>query len=184
MSTEPERGIPKAYLITFTCYGTWLHGDDRGSADRHRHAPGTPYLAANVGRRVSEARAMREPPYRLDAARRRCVLRSLRDTCTVRGWCLFAAHVRSTHVHVVLASAEPPERVMTSLKAHASRRLNEAGFDWQGRRRWTRHGSTRYLWRQEAVEQAVAYVVGDQGEAMQVYDARVEVERDDAQPGG
>jgi hypothetical protein len=77
----------------------------------------------------------------------------------------------------VLASAEPPEKVMTSLKAHASRRLNEAGFDWQGRRRWTRHGGTRHLWRQEPLEQAVAYVVGDQGEAMQVYDAHPSRER-------
>ena len=112
------------------------------------------------------------------------MLRSLRDTCTVRGWRLLASHVRAMHVHVVLAAAEPPEKVMASLKAHASRRLNEARFDWPGRRRWTRHGSTRYLWRQEAVEQAVAYVVGNQGEAMQVYDARAEAGYGDAQPGG
>lgn len=26
---------PLAYLITFRTYGTWLHGDDRYSMDRH-----------------------------------------------------------------------------------------------------------------------------------------------------
>ena len=25
---------PLAYFITFTCYGNWLHGDERGSVDR------------------------------------------------------------------------------------------------------------------------------------------------------
>ena len=25
-----DTGIPLAYLITFRCYGTWLHGDARG----------------------------------------------------------------------------------------------------------------------------------------------------------
>jgi hypothetical protein len=37
--THPHREfnddhIPLAYLITFRCYGTWLHGDSRGSVDR------------------------------------------------------------------------------------------------------------------------------------------------------
>ena len=62
---------------------------------------------------------------------------------------------------------------MTSLKAYASRWLNEAGFDAPNRKRWTRHGSTRYLWHETAVEQAVAYVVDEQGEATEVYDGRV-----------
>jgi hypothetical protein len=29
--------LPLAYLITFRCYGTWLHGDERGSVDRFRN---------------------------------------------------------------------------------------------------------------------------------------------------
>jgi hypothetical protein len=28
-----DRDIPLAYLTTFRCYGTWLHGDDRGSVE-------------------------------------------------------------------------------------------------------------------------------------------------------
>jgi len=26
-----EEHVPQGYLITFRCYGTWLHGDGRGS---------------------------------------------------------------------------------------------------------------------------------------------------------
>ena len=33
-----KRTEPLAYLITFRCYGTWLHGDQRGSIDRILHA--------------------------------------------------------------------------------------------------------------------------------------------------
>jgi len=30
-----ENGFPPAYVITFRCYGTWLHGDSRGSYRRN-----------------------------------------------------------------------------------------------------------------------------------------------------
>ncbi len=30
-----DTDIPLAYLITFRCYGTWLHEDERGATDRH-----------------------------------------------------------------------------------------------------------------------------------------------------
>ena len=30
-----DRSSPIGYLVTFRCYGTWLHGDERGSFDRH-----------------------------------------------------------------------------------------------------------------------------------------------------
>ena len=33
-------GYPLGFLITFRCYGTWLHGDERGSIDRGHNSPG------------------------------------------------------------------------------------------------------------------------------------------------
>src|SRR2546428_5625205 len=33
-----DTDIPLAFLITFRCYGTWLHGDDRGSVNQFRRA--------------------------------------------------------------------------------------------------------------------------------------------------
>jgi hypothetical protein len=36
--------IPLAYLITFRSYGTWLHGDPRGSVDRFHNVYGKPRL--------------------------------------------------------------------------------------------------------------------------------------------
>ena len=39
--------FPLAYLITFRSYGTWLHGDSRGSVDRFHNRYGTPRLPPN-----------------------------------------------------------------------------------------------------------------------------------------
>jgi REP element-mobilizing transposase RayT len=161
---------PLAYLITFTCYGTWLHGDARGSADRTgTHAPGEPYLPADPNRETFERSELTEEPYLMDGPARQVVLDAIREVCRHRGWVLHAAHVRSNHLHAVVTGDARPERVMNDFKAYASRRLNEAGGEPPGRRRWTRHGSTRYLWTEAEVRAAVEYVVLRQGRSMAVY---------------
>ena len=46
-SATNNQRIPLAYLITFRSYGTWLHGDERGSVDRFHNVYGTPRLPPN-----------------------------------------------------------------------------------------------------------------------------------------
>jgi REP element-mobilizing transposase RayT len=90
--------------------------------------------------------------------------------CQDRKWNLLAAHVRTNHVHLVVEAEAQPERVMNDLKSFASRRLNELGFDGVDRKRWARHGSTRWLWKRDAVLAAIAYVMDKQGDKMAVYE--------------
>jgi REP element-mobilizing transposase RayT len=78
-------------------------------------------------------------------------------------------HVRTNHVYVVVDTPVTPEKVLNELKAYASRMLNQIGLDGRDRRRWSRHGSTRYLWKREEVEAAVVYVADRQGNPMAVY---------------
>lgn len=47
MREFPDEHIPMAYLVTFRAYGTWLHGDKRGSVDRFHNRFGTPRIAHN-----------------------------------------------------------------------------------------------------------------------------------------
>src|SRR5207247_959609 len=98
------------------------------------------------------------------------VCKAIVDLTTERGWQLLAALVRSTHVHVVIGTQErDPGRTMSDLKARASRDLNQAGFDRAQRKRWTRHGSTRHLFRDEDVEGKIRYTLDEQGERMAWY---------------
>ena len=161
--------IPLAYLITVTCYGTRLHGDQPESVDNRHNVPGSPFLPEAPSVVSIEEGQMSQRPYLMDRDRRPIALRSLRAVCTHRGWTWLAAHVRSTHVHVVVTSQETPEKVMNALKSYASRALNQARLDPPGRRRWAHHGSTRYLWKPKQVAAAIEYVVWGQGNPMAVW---------------
>jgi REP element-mobilizing transposase RayT len=165
---ERQRPAPASYLITFSCYGTFLHGQE-GTVDRTHNRVGSPTLEADAVRLTQSQARMRQPPYSLDGVRRNAVLEGLKTACDRRGWSLLAAHVRTTHVHAVVQADSAPEEVMNSLKAYATRALNEAGLDCGLRRRWARHGSTRYLWSREKVRAAVDYVVARQGDEMAVF---------------
>ena len=117
---------------------------------------------------------MQQDVYLLEPASRDVVLKAIRAVCVHRGWDLLAAHVRTNHVHTVVCADTEPERVMVDFKAYASRALNEAGHGGRGRKRWSRHGSMRHLWKRENVLDAVAYVVAGQGEPMAVFDPSTE----------
>jgi hypothetical protein len=84
---------------------------------------------------------------------------------------MLAAHVRTRHAHVVVQAEASPEMVMTTCKSYASRALNQLGLDGEDRRRWARHGSTRYLWARDELLAAVHSVVCEQGVPMAVYEA-------------
>jgi REP element-mobilizing transposase RayT len=171
MCAEANSGVARAraYFITFATYGARLHGDANGSVDAEHRIYGTPLCRPSSVREQFKRQRMVQPGYILEAAQREVVLASCREVCQFRGWFLFSAHVRSNHVHVVVQACDEPERVMNDLKSYASRALVDAKLEGRGRRRWARHGSTRYLWDEEQLRRAIKYVLQDQGEPMSVY---------------
>jgi REP element-mobilizing transposase RayT len=160
-------GTPLAYFLTFTCYSTWLHGDERGSVDDEHNVPGTPVLPPAPRRWARVRDDLADEPYALDGPRRQVTLAALCAVARKKGWTLHAAHVRSNHVHLIVTAVGAPERVLNDFKTAASRRLNQAFPAERDRRRWTRHGSTRYLWTEQAVAEKVHYVLDGQGEPME-----------------
>ena len=157
------------YFITFACYGAHLHGDESGSVDHSHNLVGSPLLEPNPQRVILERRSMRQDPYLLDPEGRTVVLAGLRRHCALRGWNLLAAHVRSNHVHAIVEAEIRPERIMNEFKSYASRELNCLGSDSPNRRRWARHGSTRWLWKDQDVRKAIQYIVEEQGEPMALF---------------
>jgi REP element-mobilizing transposase RayT len=112
---------------------------------------------------------MPQPPYWLDRDSRAAVLAALRGHCAHRGWTLLAAHVRTNHVHAVVEAGVRPERLMNEFKSYASRELNRLDRDGPDRKRWARHGSTRWLWNDQDVQKAIQYVIEEQGEPMALF---------------
>jgi REP element-mobilizing transposase RayT len=144
-----------------------LHGDVRGTVDRLCNARGTSVLPTSGRRERFEECLLKEHPVTLDANQRDIVLAAIRRHCVVRKWFLHTAHVRSSHVHVVLRADVQPEDAMAQLKRYASRALNQSA----GRigRWWAHHGSTRYLWNERQIAEAVEYVAHQQGAPMALY---------------
>ena len=160
----PARPVaePWAYFLTFACYGERLRGDGRGSVDPNHNGWLVPYLDADASRQHFERNRMPKAGMSLSAPDRRVVLESIRAVCGYQSWTLHAAHVRSSHVHVVVSSSAKPEAVMTKLKAYASRTLGKTKC-------WSRHGSTGYIWDPHQLQSAIDYVIHGQGAAMACY---------------
>lgn len=114
---------------------------------------------------------MDQPPYAMDASRREAVLTAMLERCADRGWHVMAAHVRTNHVHIVVEAEARSERIMNDLKSYASRCLNQLRLDEPTRKRWARHGSTRWLWKPQNVSAAIRYVIAEQGDPMAVFEA-------------
>jgi REP element-mobilizing transposase RayT len=159
-------GEPLAYFLTFAAYGDRLHGDGRGTVDATHKAFGMAQLPENKARQVFESRRRSNQAVAFSAEMRHTIEHAIRETCAARDWALYALHVRTNHVHLVLAANCSPERAMTSLKAWCTRRMRERLLIAAGEPLWARHGSTRYLWSVDDIEGACQYVEHAQGEAL------------------
>ena len=157
---------PLAYLITIRSYGTWLHGDDRASVDRINHHYGTPMLPPDQKLENADTNQLLHSPVKFEAEQRAIIDGAIRGVCLHRGYELFAINVRTNHVHIVVAAACKPELIMNSFKSYATRHLRTSTLFADSIKPWSRHGSTRYLWKERHVEIAIDYVVNRQGEAL------------------
>ncbi len=145
-------GDALAYFLTWTTYGTWLPGDERGWVE-YRGGWQEPELMLELeaAGRMSESKCL------LDADQRRTVEEQIEETCVRRGWTLLAVNCRSNHVHVVVsASMSPPDKVRGDLKAWTTRRLKER-HDASRSNWWSGRGSVRVLFDDSALECAIVY---------------------------
>jgi REP element-mobilizing transposase RayT len=157
---------PLGYLITFRAYGTWLHGDDRGSVDRHHDIYGLPTLPPSSRRKQIERTLLKQQPVKLSRSQRVAIDSSIRETCTIRKWELWALNVRTNHLHCVVTANCNPRIVLVALKANATLSMRTRGCWSSALSPWARGGSKKYLWTEEELANAIAYVVEDQGDPL------------------
>jgi REP element-mobilizing transposase RayT len=153
---------PTGYLLTWTCYGTWLHGDERGSTQRGLKS-GWPIIESGPELLDAMRRKLSQSPYLIESGARGVIEDTLAEVYTHRDWYLAKFNVRTNHLHVVVCGIERPEKMLGDLKAYCTRRLREAAIVAKARRVWTDSGSTRYLWDADDLAAAVDYVENRQG---------------------
>lgn len=154
---EPPMPDPLAYFLTWTTYGTWLPGDERGWV---RKGKGFQLPDRDTNRAARER--MTEPPCMLDEQQRQVVEETIAEHCRIRGWKLFALNCRTKHVHVVVAANCEPEKARDQFKAWCTRKLKELEQLRGGGGRekwWTERGSQRYIGDEESLEAVIGYVL-------------------------
>ena len=155
---------PIAFLITFRTYGTWLHGDVRGSVDRHQNNYKQQAIEPNRHWNEISRSRMKQEPVKLNGPMRATVEDAIRETCSIRNWHLAAINVRTNHAHTVAKIGDKkPFIALNAFKANATRLLRERGL-WSSKRSlWVDKGSCRWLWTEKHVLDAVEYVMKRQG---------------------
>ncbi|HVU86693.1 MAG TPA: transposase [Pirellulales bacterium] len=155
---DPILPEPLAYFLTWTTYGTWLPGDERGWVKRERGLQ-TP----NASLRKSSKGRMSDSICLLSVAQRHIVEATVADHCQMREWLLHAVNCRSNHVHVVLSAPLAAKMVRNELKAWCTRALKAhvgEQSDSTSRRQkwWSERGSCRVINDEDSLEAAILYV--------------------------
>ncbi|HVK17857.1 MAG TPA: transposase [Fimbriiglobus sp.] len=163
------------WLLTWTCYGNWLPGDERGFVSRVRDrrpdepsattrrehdAPGTEYDAEMSGLWRSARDRLKGDPIRLNLDQARVLVDQFHETAEYRSWVIHAAAVMANHAHIVVEalSEVDPSDPLADFKAYGSRALNRRWGKSVSGTWWTESGSKRKKATAEAIEEAIEYV--------------------------
>jgi len=157
----------KALLVTWTTYGSWLPGDDRGfvsnrvtrvgTYERKRNALGElPYAGDERTRAIAQGQQKWTTTF-LTPENAWCVAQSLCELANKRGWLIPRASIMRQHVHVVVIQCpDDGPAVRRVLKGVTQSDLCK--HEGKQRRWWTHRGSNRYVKGAEAIEAAIKYV--------------------------
>jgi len=156
------------WLLTWTTYGSWMPGDERGStsvthsiegAREFHNRVGTFPAAPNDAIQHYADSVRKHPVVILDRTMARLIDELFRETAAFRGWNIRILAIMATHIHVVVqVNGDPrPAQLLKDLKSYASRRLNRHFPDRIGRW-WTDSGSARFLHEEANILRAIAYV--------------------------
>ena len=160
-----ENEFPLAYLITIRTFGTWLHGDERHSVDRHgQNTYGTPDIAPNKKLKQIMEDELKQSPVILNDAQRAVTDTAIKQLCEKRKYFLHAINVRTNHAHAVVTAQMKPERIADAFKAFATKKMREENLFSKELKIWSRGRSRQYLWKPRHVELAIDYVLYGQGD--------------------
>ena len=174
ISNPLEPPDPKApcWLLTWTTYGSWLPGDDRGFVSRAespegghriRNTPGTSYDAGQQDVAESARARMKGKAVSLTEHHALTVCKALCETAASHEILLVTFSVMRDHVHLLCQSEKSGSELLQLFKGVSSRRLGQSFQLAESPRWWTKSGSTRYIRKGDDPQAAVDYVSNQDG---------------------
>lgn len=140
-------------FITWTSYGTWLPGDNRGWRKwKAGEQQPQPLLEKWCQDRL------KEKPVLLNESQRKEVEDICRRHAEIRCWELHAISVRSNHVHIAITVNAEPKKVRDQFKANATRVLRQQPAPIGNEKVWTRGGDIQFIDDEDSLQQVILYI--------------------------
>jgi REP element-mobilizing transposase RayT len=149
---------PLAYHIIFGTYGTRLHGDARGTADREHNVYGEPIVGRDGEWEQIERENLRFEPRIFTREQMVAAEGLIPSVCSRGGWGLFACAAGPDHVHAVLSATVGGKDVRRWLKRWLGERLAKRWALREGETFWSEAGSVKWVWTTDYFERVVPYV--------------------------
>jgi len=138
------------YMITWTTYGTWLQGDERGYVKNGRIYP------VNKGLMRANKQLQSQNTVQLSKTQQKLVREAIVREAALHGQYIYTLSVQSNHVHIVAQYIpQPIGKVVAYYKKAARIALKVAGHSG---RLWTRGYDKRFCFDQTTLEQRIKYV--------------------------
>jgi REP element-mobilizing transposase RayT len=161
--------VDRCWLLTWTTYGTWLPGDERGfvsavrdqtGAQATHNQPATEYDRDRPHLEGYSKATQKLASVRLTRTQAAAVCRQMQTTADLRHWKLFAIAVMANQIHAVVGvPGDPdPSSLLRDFKSYCARQLNQTSPSRERQRWWTKSGSTRMLPDETAILAAIRYV--------------------------
>lgn len=137
-------------MLTWSTYGTWLQGDERGFVRDGK------ILAGNKGLARANALSQVQGAVKLSRTQRGLVREAIVKEAALREQNVYALSVRATHVHIVVENIQMPISNMVAYYKKAGRlALKATGYTGKV---WTRGYDKRYCFDKARLEKKIRYV--------------------------
>jgi len=138
------------YMITWTTYGTWLQGDERGYVKN-----GTTYQG-NKALKQRNKNLQSQDMVKLSRKQQQTVQKAITEEAELQNQHIYALSVQSNHVHIVVNyTTQPISRIVAYYKKAARLALKSAGHNGN---LWTKGYDKRFCFDRTALEQRIKYV--------------------------
>lgn len=140
-----------AYMLTWTTYGTWLQGDERG------YCKDGETFGANPNLYRSNYNSLKHKPVYLSNIQRDIVKAGIHREAKRIGQHVYALTVQSNHVHLILKNTKDSiESTAHRYKRTATHILRKDGFEGKV---WTKGYDKRYCYNPDQLNAKIKYVL-------------------------